>query len=100
MLRESKNLKPKWKAIMSDYLAGLLAARHEQAEALMQELLAKAEKKEEGSSEEMSKDPKDYYGRVDTGDVQDLAYQKTFTGWTDEDWKALDNAYWDYVEKL
>jgi hypothetical protein len=48
----------------------------------------------------MSKDPKDYYGRVDTDDVQDLAYEKTFEGWTNEDWKRLDEAYWDYVEKL
>jgi hypothetical protein len=100
MLREGKALEPKWKAILPDYLDALLEARHETAEKLMQELLVKAEKKEKGSSEEMSKDPKDYYGRVDTDDVQDLAYEKTFEGWTNEDWKRLDEAYWDYVEKL
>jgi hypothetical protein len=99
-LREGKGLKAPWKAILPDYLDALLAARHEAAETLMQELLAKAEQKEEGSSADMSKEPKDYYGRVDTNEVQDLAYDKTFAGWTDADWEALDHAYWDYVEKL
>ncbi|MHC5211588.1 MAG: hypothetical protein ACYTG2_12780 [Planctomycetota bacterium] len=100
MLREGKGLKAEWKAILPDYLDALLAARHEVAEKLMQELIEKAEKNEEGSSADLSHDVEDYYGRVDTNEVQDLAYDKTFEGWTDEDWEALDEAYWDYVEKL
>ena len=100
MLRESKKLEPKWEKILPDYLHNLLAARDEVAKELMDKEIKLAERNEEGSSDDMSKDPKDYYAKVDTEKVQDRAYDMTFSDWTDDDWAAFDDFYLEYVEKL
>ncbi|MHC5028198.1 MAG: hypothetical protein ACYTGR_15705 [Planctomycetota bacterium] len=100
MLRESKALKPKWERILPEYLENLLAARHEVAEETMRKKLETAEKVKEGSSEDLSHEVTDYYNKVDTGKVQDRAYDKTFADWTDEDWEEFDEFFLRYVEKL
>ncbi|MCB9899238.1 MAG: DUF1570 domain-containing protein [Planctomycetes bacterium] len=100
MLRESKRLKPAWARILDDYLVNLLAARTEVATEVMNKEREKAEKKKKGSSDEMSKDPKDWYGQADTDDIQKRAYEKTFASWSDADWDEFNEAYMDYVESL
>jgi hypothetical protein len=100
MLREAKGQEDKWKLILPEYLDNLLASRHEVAVALMEKELAAAEKKEEGSSEEESHDPEDFYTKVSVTKVQDLAYDKTFSDWTDDDWEEFQDFFLEYVEKL
>lgn len=100
MLRQSKRLSPKVAKILPDYLENLLAARHEKAVEALAKARADAEAVEEGSSADLADDePSDWYGRVDDRAVQVLAYEKTFADWTDADWQAFDEAWWDYVEK-
>jgi hypothetical protein len=94
MLRESKRLEDKWERILPEYLANLLQARHEVAT----ELMAKAKSKDKTGS--ASEDPKDYYEVASTDAIQALAYEKTFSDWTDEDWEDFDAFYLEYVEKL
>lgn len=94
MLRESKRLDDKWERILPDYLENLLAARHEVATQDMEKALKK------DKTDSASKDPEDYYQRADTDDIQALAYEKTFSEWTNEDWEDFDTAYLEYVEKL
>ena len=98
-LRETRNLPPKQAKLLPDYLQNLLTARAEVAEELMKKRLADAEKVKEGSSDDMPKDPKAYYGDVDQKKVQDRAYDKTFKDWTEADWAAFQEAVWDHVEK-
>jgi hypothetical protein len=100
MLRESKNLDPKWKAILPDYLQCLLAARHEVATEMMNQERETAEKVEPGSSAEIPSDPAEWYTKVDVNAVQSRAYDKTFKDWTDGDWKKLDAFFLTYIEKL
>lgn len=100
MLRESKRLKPKWEAILDDYLVSLLEAREELAKAAMLEAMDQAERKEPGSSAELPTEITKWYPKAVTGEVQDLAYKKTFAEWTDADWDEFNEAYLDYVEKL
>ncbi len=100
MLRESKRLKPAWDRILDDYLVSLLAARHEVAEGVMKREMVQAEKQKKGSSDELSADPADYYKKADRGEIQNLAYDKTFAGWTDEDWTEFNDFYLKYVEAL
>jgi hypothetical protein len=100
MLRQSKGLEPEWKRILPEYLANLVASRHEVAEEVMKKKLETAEKVKEGSSEDLSHDVEDYYGRVDTDKVQKRAYEKTFVDWSDADWEAFDEFFLKYCEKL
>lgn len=114
MLREAKGLQEKWKKILPDYLQNLLAARHQVATELMEKSVAKYEKAkaaydsgdEDAPDEppkEPSREPKDYYVEASTSkqnDVQDLAYKKTFSDWTDTDWKEFQDFFLKYVEKL
>jgi hypothetical protein len=100
MLRESKRLKPAWKTILDDYLVSLLDARHEIAAKIMMRELEQAEKRKKGSADELSKDPADYYEDANRGEIQDLAYDKTFAEWTDEDWTEFNDYYIKYVETL
>jgi len=100
MLREAKRLKPAWDRILDDYLVNLLEARHEVAAKIMKRDLDQAEKKKKGSSDELSQDPTDYYSRADPGDIQNLAYDKTFAGWADDDWTEFNDFYIKYVESL
>ena len=93
-------MKPAWQRILPDYLKALLAARHEVAEELMIKEREAAEKKEAGSSGDMSEDPKDWYDDVDNDKVQKRAYQKTFDDWTDDDWQRLDTAFLAYIDKI
>ncbi|HEX5009934.1 MAG TPA: hypothetical protein VFY71_05995 [Planctomycetota bacterium] len=93
-------LEPKWQKILPDYLRALLAARDQVAKDVMDKAIAKAEKKEAGSSAKLPKDIKDWYGKLDEGDVQDIAYDATFKDWTDSDWAAFQAAWLKYVEKL
>ncbi|MFT7464258.1 MAG: hypothetical protein ACI9EF_002608 [Pseudohongiellaceae bacterium] len=100
MLRENKRLQPAWDRILGDYLVNLLAARHQVAEKIMKREMVQAEKREEGSAAEMSSDPVDYYGKADTGEIQNLTYDITFADWTDEDWTEFNEFYLKYVEAL
>jgi hypothetical protein len=106
MLREAKGLEPKWQKILPDYLVCLLEAREEVATALMNKTIKIAEKKkaEDGDDaadvEEPSKDVRDYYTRVDVIAVQNLAWDKTFKDWTDEDWDRIQAFFLDYCETL
>ncbi len=99
-LREGKGLDPKVASILSDYLAALVSAREEAAQALMTKTLAEAETKEQGSSDEMSHEVKEYYGRIDEDKVQDMAADKTFKDWTDADWDKFQAAWLKYIEKV
>jgi len=99
MLRESKSLDPKVARILPDYLENLLAAREELAQAAIQRARDDAEAANPGSSEGMTFDPKEWYGRLDEDKIQKLAYQKTFKDWTEEDWQRFDEAFWDYAER-
>lgn len=99
-LRETKRLPDRWASILDDYLEALLAARHEVATKVMNKALEMAEQDEEGSSAEMSKDPKDYYGLADTNEIQRRAYDIQFESWTEADWDAFNAAYMDYVDSL
>ncbi len=100
MLRQGRSLKPKWERILPDYLANLLAARDEVATELMNKELADAEKKEAGSSADLSKDLSEYYEKIDDDKVQDLTYDKTFKDWSKEDWADFQDFWLGYVEKL
>jgi hypothetical protein len=107
MLREARGLKPQWEGILDAYFQNLLNARHEVAVETMEQRLELAKKR--GDSEEeldgISREPADYYDNVTNDgekaeEVRSRAYSKTFEGWTDEDWQALDAFYLKYVEKL
>jgi len=100
MLREERRLEDEWETILDDYLVNLLAAREEIAVKVMEKARREAEKKQEGSSAEMSDEPSDYYGDADERRVQDLAYEKTFGDWTDEQWEELDEFFLEYCETL
>jgi len=100
MLRECKNLDPKWQRIMPDYLTNLLAARHDAAVELMQHKLESAEKAKPGSGKDLPQTPEGYYHQLDEDDVQHRAYVSTFKDWTDDDWKKLDAFFVEYIAKL
>lgn len=101
-LRESKRLDDKWERILDDYLVALLEARHEIATEIMERDFEQRKRKKK-STDDLSSDPADYYTTASltrTNDIQDLAYDKTFEDWTDDDWVEFDEAWMDYVEKL
>jgi hypothetical protein len=114
MLREAKGQDEKWKQILPSYLEHLLAARHQIATELMEKDIKQWEKlKAEFDSggenapaempKEPSRDPKDYYleaSSAKTDAVQDLAYERTFGDWTEEDWDEFQEFFLKYVETL
>ena len=100
MLRQGKGMQPKWQKILPEYLTNLLAAREEVATEVMNKTLADAEKVKKGSSDELPKEVKEYYGKVDEDKVQDRAFDKTFKDWTDADWEAFQKYWLGYVENL
>ena len=100
MLRESKRLRPKEKLILEEYLLNLVAARHEVAIKARDRAMEQAEKKEPGSSAELDQDPEDWYAGADTNEIQALAYEKTFSEWSQDDWDKFNQSYLEYVEKL
>jgi len=95
MLRESKRLDDKWELILPEYLTNLLEARLEVATGLMEKAQERAK---DGTP--VSSDPEDYFAGASTESIQNLAYQKTFAEWSDEDWEEFDAFYLKYVEKL
>jgi hypothetical protein len=99
-LRQGKGLDPKWQRILPDYLKALLAARDEIAKDTMDKAIAKADKDEPGSSAKLPHDVKEWYGRVNEEKVQDKAFDTTFSDWTDDDWKAFQDAWLKYVSKI
>jgi len=99
-LRLGKNLDPKWQKILPDYLKALLSAREEVAKDVMEKAFAKAEKEEAGSSASLPQELKEWYDKVDEEKVQDRAFEKTFSDWTDGDWTTFQVAWLKYVEKL
>jgi hypothetical protein len=101
-LRESKRLPDKWDRILDDYLVSLVEARHEIAQEILDREFEQRKKKKK-ATDDLSSDPKDWYTRASmsrTNDIQDLAYEKTFEDWSDDDWEEFDEAWMDYVEKL
>ena len=101
MLREARRLKPKEEAILGSYLGNLLAARHTEAELVMEKALKEYEQAKEDNpdSSKPPDDPVAYYGFVDTGKVQKRAYASTFADWTDKDWENFEEAWLEYVAK-
>jgi hypothetical protein len=100
MLREAKGLRPEWEGILDDYLVRLLEARVLVAQETMDEAIVNAEKAEEGSGSELSREVADWFARADEDAIQKRAYELTFQMWTDEDWDDFNEFYLRYVEKL
>ncbi len=53
-----------------------------------------------GSSKELSSNPNNYFDKLNRDTIQRLAFEKTFGGWTDEDWAEFDQAFGDFVDDL
>ena len=102
MLRESRSLLPEWERILPDYLDNLLAAREDVAKEFLERALQKA-KLNGDPVEDVSTDPTDYFSEASLkkeGRIQDLAYEKTFSGWSDAQWDEFNDFYMEYVQSL
>ncbi len=99
-LRESRRLDDAYEEILPSYLGHLLDARLAVAETTLAEARAAADRRLPGSSSELPDDPREFFDRLNRDTVQQLAFEKTFGGWSDDDWDAFEEAFGEFVDGL